>query len=324
MISIKEAIASKQTLVLDGAFGTELEKYGVDVNDPLWSAKALFENRESIKAVHRSYLEAGAHIIESSGYQATISGFMDKGFSREEAQDLLAESVKLALEARDEFVAQDKVAGEARTSSSSESKTQVGPYVAASVGPYGAYLADGSEYRGDYGVSVEDLVAFHAERLSIFAEEGPDIFACETVPCLQEAEALVKLVSDPKIGRDIPAWISFSCKDSLHISSGETMAEAAAYLDGIDSIVAIGINCTHPSHVESLIGEIRNHSDKPIVVYPNTGELYDSHTKTWHGEGEAFERYANSWYQAGARIIGGCCRTTPAIIGRLSNVYSSR
>ncbi|MCF0156307.1 MAG: homocysteine S-methyltransferase [Veillonella sp.] len=306
MKTIQEALVAHDHIVLDGAFGTEIEKYGCDVNDPLWSAKVLFEDPESVKKVHQSYYEAGANIIESSGYQATIAGFEAKGFSRQEAKDLLAKSVRLAKEARQEFLEAHK-------------ENTAPRYVAASVGPYGAFLADGSEYRGDYEASLEDLVAFHKERLAIFAQENPDIFACETVPCLLEAKALVSILEDKDVSRGIPAWISFSCKDDKHISSGETMAEVAQYLDGIDAVAAIGINCTHPSHVEALIKEIRTVTDKAIVVYPNTGELYDPSNKTWHGEGEAFDIYAKSWVAAGATVVGGCCRTAPANIARIAS-----
>lgn len=304
MASITELLKNKQALVLDGAFGTEIEKYGCDVNDPLWSAKVLFEDPESVKQVHQSYLQAGADIIESAGYQATIPGFIAKGFSEQEAKELLAKSVSLALAARDEWVGQER-GREPR-------------FVAASVGPYGAYLADGSEYRGYDSVSKEELLAFHRERLAIFAQAGPDIFACETIPCLEEAEALVALLQDKTVSKGIPAWISFSCKDEKHISSGEAIADVARYLDGIEEVVAIGINCTHPSYVEGLIKEIRSLSDKAIVVYPNTGELYDSSNKTWHGETEAFDIFAKSWVAAGATVVGGCCRTSPETIARIA------
>lgn len=304
MASIRELLEKKEALVLDGAFGTEIEKYGCDVNNPLWSAKVLFEDPQSVKKVHKSYLQAGADIIESAGYQATIPGFMANGFSRQQAEELLAKSVDLALQARNEWV-QGEGKGQAR-------------FVAASVGPYGAYLADGSEYRGYVGVSKEELMNFHRERLAIFSQAGPDLFACETLPCLEEAKALVDLLQDPAISKQIPAWVSFSCKDGKHISSGEAMRDVASYLDGIEEVLAIGINCTHPSHVEGLIKEIRSVSNKAIVVYPNTGELYDPSNKTWHGEGEAFDIFAKSWVAAGATVVGGCCRTSPETISRLA------
>ena len=300
---IEERLAVQDVIVLDGAFATELEARGFSVNDALWSAKALFERPDLVREVHLDYLRAGADVVTSASYQATVAGFMKRGFSKEEAAALIQKSIQLAQEARDLYLAERE--GNGRV-----------PFVAASVGPYGAYLADGSEYRGDYGIDEDALVAFHAERLALLAEEKPDLLACETLPCLVEARAIVRALREREIR--IPAWFSFSCRDAAHISDGMEIAVCARWLDTVLEAAAIGLNCTAPQYVESLIGEIRRETTKPIVVYPNSGETYDASDKSWHGAAEDFGTIARRWRTAGARLIGGCCRTTPREIADIA------
>ena len=303
MNRIEERLARQDVIVLDGAFATELEARGFSVNDALWSAKALFACPDLVREVHLDYLRAGADVVTSASYQATVEGFMRRGFSAEEADALIQKSVQLAQEARDLYLAERE--GNGRV-----------PFVAASVGPYGAYLADGSEYRGDYGIDEDALVAFHAERLALLAEEKPDLLACETLPCLVEARAIVRALREREIR--IPAWFSFSCRDAAHISDGMEIAVCARWLDTVPEAAAIGLNCTAPQYVESLIGEIRRETTKPIVVYPNSGETYDASDKSWHGAAEDFGTIARRWRTAGARLIGGCCRTTPREIADIA------
>ena len=272
MDTIARDLAKYPLLVLDGAFGTELARRGFDTNDELWSAKALFEKPELVEAVHRDYYEAGADISTSASYQATVEGFEKKGFTREQAKELIVRSVRLVQQARD------------------------------------AYLADGSEYRGDYGASRAELADFHAERLAILVSAGPDILACETLPLLDEARAIL---DDLRRYPDAGAWISFSCKDAEHTCGGDAIADCARLLDKESQVAAIGVNCTAPQYVADLIRNIRAHTAKPVVVYPNTGETYDAVTKTWHGSPTPYHDFVRQWYEAGARLIGGCCRTTP-------------
>ena len=297
MDTIARDLAKYPLLVLDGAFGTELARRGFDTNDELWSAKALFEKPELVEAVHRDYYEAGADISTSASYQATVEGFEKKGFTREQAKELIVRSVRLVQQARDAFWQQRaKRIGRPQ------------PLAAASVGPYGAYLADGSEYRGDYGASRAELADFHAERLAILVSAGPDILACETLPLLDEARAIL---DDLRRYPDAGAWLSFSCKDAEHTCGGDAIADCARLLDRESQVAAIGVNCTAPQYVADLIRNIRAHTTKPVVVYPNTGETYDAVTKTWHGSPTPYRDFVRQWYDAGARLIGGCCRTTP-------------
>ena len=285
-------------LILDGAMATELERRGADLNDPLWSAKMLLETPELIRDVHLDYFRAGADIAITASYQATIEGYTRRGLTRTQAIDLIQKSVHLARDARDLFLA------------GAPNAARGTPLIAASIGPYGAFLADGSEYRGDYGLTEEELMDFHRPRMAALIAANPDLLACETIPCLLEARALSRLLAK------FPgtcAWFTFTARDETHTCHGEPISECAAYLDQFDQVAAIGINCTAPKYLPGLIREIRRATTKPIVVYPNSGETYDPATKTWLGETDcdAFGAQGREWYSIGAQVIGGCCRTTP-------------
>lgn len=306
MNPIEQILTDFPLLILDGAMATELENYGCNLNDRLWSAKIVMENPEMIKKVHLDYFEAGADCAITASYQATIQGFRERGLTEEDAIGLIRKSVQIAVEARDEFWA------------GVEDKTnRPKPLVAASVGPYGAFLSDGSEYRGNYSLTEEELVAFHQDRIQVLVEAGADILACETLPCLIEAKAIIKVL---KGFPDVYAWFSFSAKDGRHISDGERMSDCAEWLDKEEQAAAIGINCSAPDFIESLIQEIKSRTSKPVIVYPNSGEAYDAVSKTWQEEPltNTFASSTQRWYNAGARLIGGCCRTTPDDISAIA------
>jgi homocysteine S-methyltransferase len=296
---INAILERNPALVIDGALATELERRGCDLKDDLWSAKILLEQPEMIKQVHLDYLQAGADCAITASYQATIEGFIKRGLSQNEAVALIQKAVKLAIEARDAFWA-DPINHAGRDK----------PFVAASVGPYGAFLADGSEYRGNYGLSEKDLMDFHRPRMRALIDAGADLLACETIPSLIEARAIVKLLREfPSIS----AWVSFSAQDEKHVSEGQLLVDCVKELEGHPQIVAIGVNCTSPKYIPSLIGEAKQATDKPILVYPNSGETYDAEKNSWNGNSllDSFGMRAREWYEAGARLIGGCCRTTP-------------
>ncbi|HSI67052.1 MAG TPA: homocysteine S-methyltransferase, partial [Planococcus sp. (in: firmicutes)] len=179
------------------------------------------------------------------------------------------------------------------------------------------FLSDGSEYRGDYSIGEEELVAFHKDRIKVLVEAGADLLACETIPCLAEAKAIVKVLEEYP---EVYAWFTFSAKDNFHISDGERIRDCAAMLDEEAQVAAIGINCTAPQFIESLIREVRSGSSKPVIVYPNSGAKYDATSKTWSAESSAtsFSEDSRAWYNAGAQIIGGCCRTTPDDIAAIA------
>ncbi|MEC1626798.1 homocysteine S-methyltransferase [Bacillus mojavensis] len=306
MNPIQHLLDTYPLIVLDGAMATELERKGCDLNDSLWSAKILMEQPELIKQVHADYFAAGADCAITASYQSTFEGFAARGLSEAEARRLIQMSVSIAAEARDEFWAQKE-----------NRLNRPKPIVAASVGPYGAYLADGSEYRGNYGISEEELAEFHRPRMKALIDAGADVLACETIPCLTEAKAIVSLLKEFP---DTYAWFSFSAKDGLHISDGTPAADCASWLDQHSQAAAVGINCTPLQYISSLIAELKKNTSKPIIVYPNSGEQYDPDTKTWNGAacGEPYGQSARIWFENGAKLIGGCCRTKPEDIKEIA------
>lgn len=277
-------------LLLDGGLATELEGLGVNLDTPLWSAAALNEQPALIREVHLAYLAAGARCISSASYQASEAGFAQAGFSLDVSRNLMQLSVDLALQARD----------------------QAAPsaLVAASVGPFGASRADGSEYSGDYGLSRSELVEFHRERFQLLRCSGADFLACETIPSLLEAEALVDLFQDEPAAE---GWLSFSCRDGAHISDGTPIADCASLCAGVSGIFAIGINCTAPEFAVPLITQVLKAApDKEVVIYPNAGGHYNAGERSWsQGDNWNAAAAACEWYEAGARLLGGCCRVGP-------------
>ena len=299
MNPIATILTTHPLVILDGALATELERRGCDLNDPLWSAKILLEQPYIIKQVRLDYFRAGADCATTASYQATFEGFEKRGLTHEQAHALIQKSVQIARDARDEFWRDGKNRNE-----------RARPFIAASVGPYGAFLHNGSEYRGDYGLSENELMDFHRERMAALVDAGADMLACETIPTLVEAHALTQLLQEFP---NMTAWFSFTARDGEHISHGEHFADVVAEIAPHEQVAAIGINCTSPRFISSLVKIARAKTDKPIVAYPNSGEIYDAQNNQWLGETacQDFAMQAQEWYDLGARVIGGCCRTTP-------------
>lgn len=290
--------------VLDGGLATELAARGHDLSDHLWSARLLADAPEAIEAVHLDYFEAGADIAITASYQASYEGFAGRGYTSEATTQLLQRSVALARSARDRHRARHP--HDARPL-----------LVAASVGPYGATRHDGSEYHGRYGLDEDALADFHAPRLAALAAAAPDLLACETFPSLLEARAVVRVL---RAHPQLRAWVSFTCRDGAHSSAGDAIADCARYLDGEAQVVAMGINCVAPALVTSLVRSMASVSRKPIVVYPNSGEVWNAAGRCWEGTASRFTMYVAEWLDAGACWIGGCCRTTPADIREVRRV----
>ena len=304
--TIQEIIDKNGVMVIDGSMSTALEHLGANLNSKLWTARALAESPELVKQVHLDYFRAGADCGITCSYQATIPGLMANGSTREEAEDLIARSVRIFLEAREEWwEAEGRKAGRSW------------PLCLAGIGPYGAYLADGSEYRGRYGVSDQVLDDFHRRRMEILHEAGADILLIETQPSLHEALLAAGIAEE--LGADY--WISFSCMDEKHICEGDLIRDCAkAFAKDHPHLRMIGVNCSKPVYIAGLIKELRAGLQEaakdggrmiPIGVYPNSGEEYDAVTKTWHGVGDAksFGEYAMDYMKAGADAVGGCCTT---------------
>ncbi|MBL8098683.1 MAG: homocysteine S-methyltransferase [Anaerolineales bacterium] len=310
MNPIEKFLQKQNIIVLDGALATELENRGCDLNDSLWSAKVLMEQPELIRQVHLDYFHAGADVAITASYQATVEGFAQRGLNKNQAIELIKKSVQIAKDARDVFWSDEK-----------NRINRQYPLIAGSVGPYGAFLADGSEYRGDYKLTEKELIDFHRPRIEALIESGVDLLACETIPNFDEAKALVKLISEFP---NASAWFTFTAKDGEHISHGEKIGDVAKWLDSYPEVAAIGINCSSPLHIPSLIQEIKKNTNKPIIVYPNSGEFYVSVTNTWQGEtsSESFGLQSKIWYEHGASLIGGCCRTTPEHIKEIKRTMT--
>jgi homocysteine S-methyltransferase len=290
--------------VLDGGMASELEYLGANINGPLWSAHVLEESPEKIAAVHRAYIQAGADIIETASYQVSRMGYAEVGLDPARADAALLHSVELARQAAAAFPRKRIL-------------------IAASLGPYGAALHNGAEYHGNYTCTFTDLIEFHRQRIDVLAAaqpaQAPDIFAFETLPSLAEAEAIGQALAPHP---ELAAWFTFTCPDREHVAHGELLRQCATAVAAFPQTVAIGVNCTHPTLISALIAELRAASEKPIVVYPNSGEGWDAQARCWTGvsDPKAYGEKAREWLNAGAQIIGGCCRTRPAHIREVTSV----
>ena len=304
--AFREALAAGEAILLDGGFSTQLEAQGADLSDRLWSARLLADDPDAIVRAHLAFFRAGARVATTASYQATFEGFAQRGIDRAGAEALLRLSVDLAMEARARAEAEDAAAG----------RRPIRRFVAASVGPYGAMLADGSEYRGNYGRTMAQLRDFHRDRLAVLASTGADVLAVETIPEVAEADAVAGLLPE----HDAVAWVSFSCRDGGHLCSGAPVEEGVAAVDGRPGVLAVGVNCTAPEHVDELVGRIRAATALPIVVYPNSGEGWDAAARRWTGVGRdrVDPDAARRWTTLGASLVGGCCRVTPDQIAALA------
>jgi len=302
------AIPTSGAVISDGGLATELGARGNDLSDGLWSARLLAEAPQEIVAVHEAFFRAGAQIATTASYQASFEGFARRGIDRAGAERLMRRSVELAAAARDV-------------------SAPLG-WVAASIGPYGAMLAHGEEYVGRYGLSIAELAAWHRPRLEILAAAGPDVLALETIPDIDEAQALVELVR----GQGVPAWLSYTI-DGDATRAGQPLDEAFAVAADVSEIVAVGVNCCAPADVLGAVTTARRVTGKPVIVYPNSGEVWDGANRVWVGtSGMDTElarswvdtELARSWVDAGARIVGGCCRVRPAGITAMAAAVGAR
>jgi homocysteine S-methyltransferase len=291
-----ELLGGNTALVLDGGLSNQLADQGCDLSDPLWSARLLADAPGQIEAAHTAYVRAGARVLITASYQATYEGFARRGIGRVEASALLRRSVEVARRA----------AGGGRVR------------VAASVGPYGAMLADGSEYRGRYGLSVRELERFHRPRIETLASAGPDVLALETVPDTEEAEAMLKAAE----GAGVPVWLSYTVEGD-RTRAGQPLADAFALAAGRDEVIAVGVNCCAPADVAGAVRTAVAVTGKPVVVYPNSGERWDPDGGRWQGGGALDPALAVQWQASGARLIGGCCRVGPAAVAAMAGALGA-
>ncbi|MEU1123798.1 homocysteine S-methyltransferase [Streptomyces sp. NPDC005899] len=280
------------TVLLDGGLSNQLQEQGCDLSGGLWSARLLADAPEQIEAAHAAYVRAGAQVLTTAGYQATFEGFARHGVGPAGAAELMARG------------------GDSARRAAATAGREV--WVAASVGPYGAMLADGSEYRGRYGLSVRELERFHRPRAEVLAGARPDVLALETVPDIDEAEALLRAVED----LPVPVWLSYSVAGD-RTRAGQPLAEAFGLVAGNDQVVAVGVNCCAPEDADAAV-ELAATCGKPVVVYPNSGEEWDAARREWTGASTFRPERVRDWQRAGARLVGGCCRVGPADIAGLS------
>ena len=292
-------------VVLDGAMSTPLEKLGADTNNDLWTAKALIDNEELVYEVHKMYFEAGADLIITDTYQANVQAFEKVGYSEKEARNLIKKAVKIAQKARDDY----------------ENRTGKHNYIAGTIGPYGAYLANGSEYRGDYELSTKEYQQFHLPRIEELVTTGVDILAIETQPKLDEVLAILELLKKKYPQQKV--YVSYTLSDDDTISDGTPLPRAIHALEDYSQVIAVGINCIKLELVEPALKNMKEITDKHLIVYPNSSAVYDPKSKTWSQPKTSvtFEELIPNWYEAGARIIGGCCTTGPKEIKAVAEFY---
>ncbi|KAL5116800.1 AdoMet-homocysteine methyltransferase [Pleosporales sp. CAS-2024a] len=325
----KHLTQSTDPLIIDGAMGTYLELLGADVSGSLWSASMLVSEPNLIKRTHVDYFRAGANIVITASYQASLPGLVKHlNLSEAEAANVVRKSVELAMAARDEYIKgilEGEELGGRRGDSEAEIKSEEALrkklFVAGSVGPYGAFLADGSEYRGDYVVGKEEMKAFHRGRVQALVAAGVHVLACETIPSKRETEALLELLTHEF--KDTEAWFTFTLRDDGHISDGTPLADIASLFEGVDQVVGIGFNCVPDDVALAALKKLKPLAKSAtLVVYPNSGEQWNAKTREWEGtkteEGSTLAHKTVEWVSAGARLIGGCCRTTPEDIRTMS------
>ena len=315
MGTFKELLEKQDVLILHGALGTELEALGYDISGKLWSAKYLLEEPSIIQDIHETYIAAGADLVTTSSYQATLPGLQEAGLSEAEARAIIAQTVALAKDARDKAW---------QSLSEDEKSKRPYPLISGDVGPYAAYLANGSEYTGDYGkISKEELKDFHRPRIAILLKQGVDLLALETIPNALEAEALVELLAEEF--PQVEAYISFTIQESSSISDGTSLEAMVELVDTSKQILALGINCSSPLLFDAALEKLASLTNKYLVTYPNSGEVYDGQTQTWKPKDETAKNlveHSQAWHdQFQVKILGGCCRTRPNDIKALYQTF---
>ena len=315
MGTFKVLLENQDVLILHGALGTELEALGYDISGKLWSAKYLLEEPSIIQEIHETYIRAGADLVTTSSYQATLPGLKEAGLTDAEAREVIAQTVDLAKAARDRVWA---------SISDAEKSKRPYPLISGDVGPYAAYLANGSEYTGDYGkISKEELKDFHRPRIAILIDQGVDLLALETIPNALEAAALVELLAEEF--PQVEAYISFTIQESSSISDGTSLEAMVELVDTSKQILALGINCSSPLLFDTALEKLSGLTDKYLITYPNSGEVYDGQTQTWKPKDEKVKNlveHSQAWHeQFQVKILGGCCRTRPNDIKSLYQTF---
>ena len=303
---LRDLIRERGSVVIDGAMSTALEKLGCDLNNRLWSARILADDPEKIRTVHAQYFEAGADVAITASYQATAAGFADAEINETEAARLIRLSVTLAREARDAY---------------KRNHPNRPLLVAGAVGPYGAYLADGSEYTGRYHLTDDAYREFHRVRLDALKAAGADLIAVETQPKLEEVAVLLKMLE----ARELSVWVTFTLADEGHLPDGTLVEDAARLCATSPAVDALGLNCVKRELAAGALKRMASVTDLPLILYPNSGETYDAATKTWHHPvgGPGWQHFVGPWQSLGVKCLGGCCRTLPSDIVEIARLMKA-
>ncbi len=270
------------THIIDGGLSTELERLGASFDGPLWTGRTLLDNPQLIERAHRNFVDAGAEVVITASYQLSRRGFLEIGLTANDADSALRLSVDTARNA---------VRG-------------TKALVAASIGPYGATLHDGSEYRGNYGLTEDELFVFHAERIAVLEAAQPDILLAETIPDLVETRALARALANTAL----PVWVSFTAGDANHLWSGASVEDAVRTVSSIPTVQTIGFNCVKPELVSGLVSRARSVTDVSLAVYPNKGGSWDASAGEWSDQNNrTLSDYWSDWSALGIDYVGGCC-----------------
>ena len=277
---------SKKIKLLDGSMSFPMEQLGYNLKNKLWTGKALINNPDLIKDIHKGYIDAGADFISTSTYQISFDRLKNMGYQSEEIKKIFQKSVDIVKDAIE------------------ESKLKKEIKIVGSFGPYASYDPEASEYIGEYDSTDIEIKKFHLNNIRIIEETDLDIILYETIPCLRE----IKILSEALSHSTKEIWISITCNEEMEFRDGSSFKDACEIISKIEKITTMGINCFSPLLVKKAIDLLKKYSNKKILIYPNSGEIYNPKERFWTGNNEFNNSMIKNWLSLYPDIIGGCCR----------------
>ncbi|CAI2635763.1 MULTISPECIES: homocysteine S-methyltransferase [Apilactobacillus] len=293
MNKVNNWINQQDHILIDSSMSTGLEERGLKLNSNLWTAAALESHEDLIVDVHKKYFDAGSSMTTTNTYQASVPGLVKAGYSENQAIALIKKAVELADRGRNE-------------------STNPNPkWLLGGVGPYGAFLANGSEYTGDYSLTDEEYIAFHEGRIKAMVEAGIDVLILETLPNINELKAITEYTKQ----FDIPVIVAASLRDKSHLADGSSLIEVASFLESQEHVIAYGLNCTKPQLVTPALKVLKQShpTHKPFIAFPNSGATYNPEIKEWNHDDLSFEEFDEliaQWFNLDLKFVGGCCCMT--------------
>ena len=294
--SVLDRLSKEPILLLDGAMGTELFRRGVKTRLPSWSAHALIENPTIVCEVHEDYIRAGAEIITTDTFRTTSRALQKEGLSQR-AKELTHLAVNLAKQARNQCADQPV-------------------WIAGSVAP----LEDC--YEPDLSPDLETAFREHREFIGWLVEAGVDLILIETMNTVREAIAAARAAETC----GVPMFISWTCASDGNILNGESLKEAVSSLEQYKPSAFL-VNCTASKNIGPALWKMCEAATKvPIGAYANIGkpEPVYGWEFTHELDPSAYAREAEDWVRQGAKIVGGCCGTTPDHISELRNLFHNK